>query len=704
MILLKELELKNFLSHEHTVINFADHEKLLIDGKSGAGKSSIVDAVVWGLYNMGRGNPRSLIKRGAKEAEVSIYLFDKLKLSPLEPLWQIKRKITSKGVHTVEVLENGIPAKIAGTRNIQNYIEKELLKCSLDLFLNSVCYMQEHLDSFARTTPARRKDLILELVRAEDYEAHYEKTREAIGNINQTLAQNQGGILQYQQELEELHGLIENLETYQLTVVSLAEALHRIDVRLEELRQQDLKNIDIENELKLLNKDITFKNAEFARLENERQTILGEIEKLKSIDESVITQKIERLRILKEEFKNLEKAYEKRNQWKTAYINLLQQAPFVENYKPVIEQLNKSIIALQSKTFQKEICSNCGQEHVCTLIENETKERIKDLSSQLVVVHNSERLSIEARSEHGKRIEDLKQQEPKLDEQHILAVKKEISQLEPFEQEAALLQQRTNLLKDRKTKLILNEKASLEIKAETDKIKVAQTSLSLSLVSVDVNLKILLRQERDQKQGEYMAAMETLALAKQAKDRQVLIQNKVQANELEIKNSQTDLANLLLLKEALGSNGIRAIVIDYVIPQLEERINHVLQKFSDFQIRIDTQKSNTTGDDIIEGLFLTVVNSQGEEMDLANYSGGEKQRIMVAISEGLAELQKIGFRILDEAVVGLDEETVDGFINTLLLMQERFNQLICISHLPAVKNEFEKVLTVVNQNGNSRII
>ena len=64
MMIIEEVKLKNFLSHGDTTVSLQDGQKVLIDGASGAGKSSIVDALVWGLYGEGRSDNRSLIKKG----------------------------------------------------------------------------------------------------------------------------------------------------------------------------------------------------------------------------------------------------------------------------------------------------------------------------------------------------------------------------------------------------------------------------------------------------------------------------------------------------------------------------------------------------------------------------------------------------------------------------------------------------------------
>ena len=74
---IKTLEIKNFQSHSHTVINF-DEGINLVTGTSNAGKSAINRAIVWALANKPRGD--YFIKNGAFYASVKITFQDDAQL------------------------------------------------------------------------------------------------------------------------------------------------------------------------------------------------------------------------------------------------------------------------------------------------------------------------------------------------------------------------------------------------------------------------------------------------------------------------------------------------------------------------------------------------------------------------------------------------------------------------------------------------
>jgi len=190
------------------------------------------------------------------------------------------------------------------------------------------------------------------------------------------------------------------------------------------------------------------------------------------------------------------------------------------------------------------------------------------------------------------------------------------------------------------------------------------------------------------------------------KDASELIdQTKKEVKEMNSKNKKlvVDKESLELILLAFGQKGIRSMVIDYVVPQLEEKINNILAKLSDFRVIIDTQKSGLSKDTVLEGLFIDVVNERGEIFNFDNYSGGEKLKIVIAISEALSEIQNIGFRILDEVFFALDDESLEKFAEVMLALQERFPQLICISHLKNIKDLFDDQIEIVKINGDSII-
>ena len=157
------------------------------------------------------------------------------------------------------------------------------------------------------------------------------------------------------------------------------------------------------------------------------------------------------------------------------------------------------------------------------------------------------------------------------------------------------------------------------------------------------------------------------------------------------------------LKDAFGPTGIKTIMIDMLVPQLEDSVNNILSRLSDFRVKIDTQKSGIGKDVVLEGLWITIINEMGEEMSFENYSGGERIAITMSINEALASISRVGLRCLDETIIALDDTKVSKFLEVLAEIQKDVAQVICISHIDEVKNFYNDKIEIIKINGNSTI-
>src|SRR3972149_3722559 len=70
---INQIRLQNFLSHRDTIFDISSINPVVIVGKNGAGKSSLVkDSVTWALFGRARGNGDELITEGESIAIVRV--------------------------------------------------------------------------------------------------------------------------------------------------------------------------------------------------------------------------------------------------------------------------------------------------------------------------------------------------------------------------------------------------------------------------------------------------------------------------------------------------------------------------------------------------------------------------------------------------------------------------------------------------------
>lgn len=702
MILLKSITLDNFLSHKQTRIEFKDNERLLIDGKSGAGKSAILDALTWCLYNVGRVQGRSLIKRGEKLAQVSIVLKDEAKT------YIITRTIDAKGIHLLNVGEstNGetfTDVKVAGTKALQKFIEHEILKCSYALFINSVFYPQENLESFVRQTPAKRKDLIMELVRAEDYETHYDKTKEKLSVLGERLLTLTGRREQLEEELKGLLVAATQIASNQQKIEDINKEIKRVTQILEETRTEESEIVRLKDRLATGRIEIDGMARQITELESDKDTLVLKVRELLQLDEGQIRAKVSLYNEVRDKISKLEDLITKLLTWRDEYEAIKATEPRVVNFEVAMDETLAYIKKLKARPVAMEKCPDCGKSHPCLLIAQEIQDQISKAEQQLHKLEEDQKVWDQALIDFKVKRDIIWARKPDVEQDQLITLRAELRSLEPFAQQAPKLEVRAALLNQYNTDIAKIE-ANIAKLDESRLLKmVVLEKLESDIFNRSTSDKSKLMNSLETLNSQLWEVMEHLTLAKNAKERSRLVEVEIGKLAEELTKLTIDHENLSLLKEAFGTNGIKSIVIDYVLPQLELRINEVLQPLSDFRIKFDTQKSNVTGESVVEGLFITVLNDQGEEFDYDSYSGGQKIKILFAITEGLAQMQKIEFRILDEAVIGLDEESGDQFAAAILAFQGRFKQLICISHLQQIKDLFENKIVVKNFLGTSKI-
>jgi len=701
-MLLNEIKIKNFLSHEDTEIHFQENEKILVDGKSGSGKSAITEAILFALYGKGRGETRSLIRKGSKSgATVSLRLDDGSKS------FIITRSISATGKNTLSCTSNNegskfLPIEKTGIKEIQEWIEKDLLKASYELFTNSIAYPQENENSFVKATASRRKDLLLEIVNAGTFEGLYEKAKTALNSNKVESAVSLEKITNLKNSIEEYDRIIAKKEGFEKENADAVKEVEEYTAqeKVLELRLNGFSQIT--RQIADQNKIKDMLNVSIKKIDDQLRQ--NQIEKIDHENTDIKTRRLE-----VEESKELAKVITsieqelKDNSVIQQRINAhLSNRPFVYDYTKELEEINKRLIALMKET------GKCPAGDQCPFLLP-VRGQIDYLTEQITEKSNKEVSERDAFERWEKEFKALpvpkdtnvlykKQEETKKKIESLSGSIEIVNKYDAFE----------NILGEMNTQEIALKMERDDHSKEILSIDVTVGQLEQEARSFDCNtINIDLSKVRIRKNGAQRLAQETatsIAIATNAQ----LVRKDASTVLLElqkgIKKSEEDVESLELLKEALSPRGVKAVIIDYLIPQFEERINAVLSQMSEFRIRLDTQKATVDEEGLKEGLFITVLNDYGEQFPFASYSGGEKIKITIAISEALASLiPGVGFRIMDEAITSLDNESTSAFVNVLLKLQDKFQQFICISHISEVKDVFEKRITITKKNGVSKV-
>jgi exonuclease SbcC len=170
-------------------------------------------------------------------------------------------------------------------------------------------------------------------------------------------------------------------------------------------------------------------------------------------------------------------------------------------------------------------------------------------------------------------------------------------------------------------------------------------------------------------------------------------------------------ADLQVLAQAFGQEGIPHQIIRDIVPELEASANEILGRMTGGRMRLEFRteralKSNKGKE--VATLEIVIIDSEYGELPYLSRSGGQKTRCSLAVIFALAILKasrvgmQLGFLFIDEPA-GLDEEGIDGYCSALESIHSMYPdmRIVAISHDERMKARFAQQLFVeVTENGS----
>ncbi len=170
------------------------------------------------------------------------------------------------------------------------------------------------------------------------------------------------------------------------------------------------------------------------------------------------------------------------------------------------------------------------------------------------------------------------------------------------------------------------------------------------------------------------------------------------------------------LQKAIAEKKMKIEVVDTTRNLTDRFMNHILVKIrNEIAVNAGQIMWEVTGKYSrlsIDEDFSILVEDEGEFYPISRYSGGEIDMIAVsvrvAISEYLMRFSRDGpgysFLILDEIFGSQDAEHRENMIEVLRNLENRFPQILAISHIDEVQGQFDNAIQVIeNDDGSSRV-
>ena len=162
-----------------------------------------------------------------------------------------------------------------------------------------------------------------------------------------------------------------------------------------------------------------------------------------------------------------------------------------------------------------------------------------------------------------------------------------------------------------------------------------------------------------------------------------------------------------VLADAYGKNGVQALLIESVLPEIEQEANSLLARLTDNQMQVFIESlRDLKGGGVRETLDIQISDSVGIR-PYEMFSGGEAFRIDFALRIAVSRLlaRRAGTHLqtllIDEGFGSQDEEGLARLTQALFAVQKDFEKIIVVSHLERLKENFPVHVVVEKRAGTS---
>ncbi|MDD5418007.1 MAG: SMC family ATPase [Candidatus Nanoarchaeia archaeon] len=659
---LKKIRLENIRSHEVTEIDF-NNGVTVFTGRTGAGKSTVLMAVEYGLFGGSCSMSNNmLLKRAASEGAII------LDFEHMGEEYSILRglKRTKSGVNTdvdrISISKN--QEKLPILNRVSDLNEKicEIIGYSSssrakELFEVTSYTRQDEIRKLIDMKPETRQEYVDNILQL----SKYKKTWENLKPI----------IRKFESETERLNGIIESSESFGEELEKIKSDYEDIKKNYNESLEKHSTVLQLSNEHALKVKARLSAIAELEKSNNTYNELTGILRmSLKNCtdfsNETVfIKSEIEDLKkILKSVPENTEDKYETRGK-----LNLT-----IENMKTETARVNEELSKLR-KNIGLAVCPLCRQNIPESHFANLEKEYIKRLT-EIMDKRKELREKLETIENEIKRIESSKEISEKLRRREMQKQEKE-----------ELINELNDKIKTTKTQLTQLEcevRKYRDVREEVENLRIEERDILEEKASLAREIEFM-KKRLDEINNDIKTREERITQLEKTKQR------------LEKFESLVDM--LTKLREDIRN--IREVVRAKF---LQDFRHHFQNKFEDIR-RSETEYYV----DIKTNYEPFAFTKKGEEVPIEAMSGGEKTSVALAyrlaLSDIAAQMEGVNpseMLILDEPTVGFDKEDIK-ILPDMLRNIRSIPQIIIVSHEDELKNAADFNYSVEKSSGVSKI-
>ncbi len=247
-MLIKSVELKNIKSYHHETIEFREGINGIC-GQNGHGKTTILEAIGYVLFDYLPYKEADFLRRGEKSGQVSVEI-----IANNVP-YILTRKLG--GEYSVR----GGNVHITGKKDVLAWLISNVFSVSTEnelprIFENAVGVPQGMLTSAFMETPTKRRKTFDEILRVEEYRTAYENLRNTMSLIDESVRSIENDIEKlrirtenYETRIRERHELNTKIESIKKALKECGESLNTAKRERDALKKQKEALDRLQNEI-----------------------------------------------------------------------------------------------------------------------------------------------------------------------------------------------------------------------------------------------------------------------------------------------------------------------------------------------------------------------------------------------------------------------------------------------------------------------
>lgn len=768
MIIVKSVSMRNFMRFEQAAVSFARQGPTLIcgqnldnasSGSNGAGKSAVTEALVWGLYGKTvRGEPsRDIVRLGSIGGCCVTVDLDVAGT----PYTITRYQDDHKWKNALQIQRDGVDLE-AQKRGMQERLD-QILGMDFDLFVQSVIVGQDAA-RFSQATDGEKKRILEGVAGLGQYDEYEENAKKAAQLLAQEYATATAAIRSADEEVVALKQVLDDtLAMADKQEAQRATELESLRAQLRELEASRAKVEEVRKDRDALAATVTGAGdpAEYQRLLGERGRIRAEehalAEKVADAkrDSDQASVKVAELRgrwaslrrdteaapALQKELEEKallaagceakESELEALSADLSSHQQLLATAEAdlrtnlaagkklsaemaaIKTVCPTCQRpFDEAGIASAREAFQAKIRENA--EHRIAL--EEEQKAMQQLCGKLLAQRDKLRVEVTSLRTASARVQ---------------AIQSMLAGMAGAQREMAVIQEQADGLKrqiDEREQTIIQAASPLMMKYSQERavldaniaaMEAAQKKANETQTQVQALDQQIARQEGlvsqipeltarlaglESRENEFRTAAERQAAAISTKEA-VTEAKKAEAAEIAERKKYVE-----FWVKGFGLKGIRSLVMDRVAVFLTQRAAIYSSILTDGMIRIEFETQRQLQDGTWAEHFAVVPhNSCGAE----NYQGnsmGERQRVDLAVICAIRDLIRsrtgvsVKMLVADEVCSNVDAEGSERIMALLKHLSDEGDSVYFVTHDPAMQDLFQSRITVVKENGVSRIL